>query len=117
MRPGQNMGESGETILRRWSALIRTADEEAYVGYLKGTGLADYAATSGNLGFQLLLRACGDGTSEVTTLSWWTSMEAIAGFAGADPGRARYYPADDRFLLTRPDAVEHHRVALGTPAP
>jgi heme-degrading monooxygenase HmoA len=100
-------------ILRRWSARIRTADEAEYVVYIAGTGLDDYRATPGNLGAQMLVRTLGDGESEVTTLSWWESIEAIAAFAGEDIDRARYYPEDDRFLLTRPDHVEHHRVVGG----
>ena len=100
-------------ILRRWSARIRTADEADYVAYIAGTGLDDYRATPGNLGAQMLVRTLGDGESEVTTLSWWESLDAIAAFAGADIDRARYYPEDDRFLLTRPNTVEHHRVVGG----
>ncbi len=102
-------------ILRRWSALICTADEDAYRSYIEGTGGADYSATPGNLGFQMLFRALGDGTSEVTTLSWWRSLEDIHGFAGDDISVARYYPEDDRFLLTRPAHVEHHRVVAKAP--
>ena len=100
-------------ILRRWSARIRTADETDYVAYIAGTGLDDYRATPGNLGAQMLVRTLGNGESEVTTLSWWESFTAIEAFAGADINRARYYPEDDRFLLTRPDHVEHHRVVGG----
>jgi heme-degrading monooxygenase HmoA len=100
-------------ILRRWAALIRTADEDAYRAYIEETGLADYGRTPGNLGFQMLFRALGDGTSEVTTLSWWRTMDDITAFAGEDVERARYYPEDDRFLLSRPEKVEHHRVVAG----
>jgi heme-degrading monooxygenase HmoA len=100
-------------ILRRWSARIRTADEAYYVAYIAGTGLDDYRATPGNLGAQMLVRTLGNGESEVTTLSWWESIDAISAFAGEDIDRARYYPEDDRFLLTRPDYVEHHRVVGG----
>ncbi len=102
-------------ILRRWSALIRTEDEDAYRVYIEATGGADYAATPGNLGFQMLFRALGDGRSEVTTLSWWRSMDDVTGFAGEDVEIARYYPEDDRFLLTRPEKVEHHRVVAKSP--
>ena len=50
----------------------------------------------------MLLRELGNGESEVTTLSWWTSMDAIRALAGATPELARYYPEDDRYLLHRP---------------
>jgi heme-degrading monooxygenase HmoA len=100
-------------ILRKWSGRIRTADEEEYVAYIARTGLDEYKTTEGNLGYQMLMRALGDGASEVTTLSWWRDMDAVRGFAGNDPERAVYYPEDDRFLLERPEFVEHHRVLAG----
>ncbi len=101
---------ANSVVLRRWTGRIRTADQEEYGTYVAETGAADYSGTPGNLGFQILMRPLGDGTSEVTTLSWWKSMEAIRGFAGDEPELARYYPEDDRFLLDRPRLVEHHRV-------
>lgn len=97
-------------ILRKWTGVIRTADEAAYVCYIEETGVSDYTTTSGNLGVQMLLRDLGNGRTEVTTLSWWSSLEAIRGFAGEDIAVARYYPEDERFLLERPRHVEHHRV-------
>ena len=42
------------------------------------------------------------------TLSWWADELSIKAFAGEDISRARYYPADDRFLLTRLDHVYHY---------
>ena len=100
-------------ILRKWTGRIKTADEEEYGAYVTRTGAVDYGRTPGNLGYQILLRPLGDGTSEVTTLSWWTSMDAIRRFAGDEPDLARYYPEDDRFLLDRPLRVEHHQVFAG----
>jgi heme-degrading monooxygenase HmoA len=100
-------------VLRKWTGRIRTSAQEEYGSYVARTGAADYSSTPGNLGFQILMRPLGDGTSEVTTLSWWESMEAIRGFAGDQPELARYYPEDDRFLLERPRLVEHHQVIAG----
>ncbi|KRE16814.1 hypothetical protein ASE63_13850 [Bosea sp. Root381] len=100
------------TILRRWVSRIRTEDRAAYTDYVKRTGVSDYAAITGNLGFQMLLRDLGDGTTEVITLSWWTSIEAIKAFAGKDHRKARYYPEDDRYLLEKPDLVEHSDVII-----
>jgi heme-degrading monooxygenase HmoA len=105
--------EEKQVILRRWSGRIRTADEKEYVDYVRRTGADDYASTPGNLGFQIMIRALGDETSEVTTLSWWESMAAIKGFAGENPEVARYYPDDDHFLVERPRNVDHYRVCAG----
>ena len=101
-------------ILRRWRGVIRTHERDAYRDYIAATGGTDYAATPGNRGFQMLFRDLGDGTTEVTTLSWWESLDDIRGFAGADISIARYYPDDDRYLLERPVHVEHHDVVAGS---
>lgn len=100
-------------ILRRWAALIRTADRDAYRDYIAGTGGTDYTATPGNRGYQMTMRDLGDGTTEVATLSWWVSLDAVRAFAGEDIAAARYYPEDDRYLLTRPEQVEHHEIVAG----
>jgi heme-degrading monooxygenase HmoA len=102
-------------ILRRWSSRIRSADEADYTAYIEATGLKDYRSTPGNLGCQMLMRTLADGSTEVTTLSWWESMAAVIAFAGENPEVARYYPEDDRFLLEKPEQVEHHRVVAGSP--
>ncbi|GIE29079.1 hypothetical protein Ait01nite_021240 [Actinoplanes italicus] len=81
-----------------------------YVAYIERTGLAGYRATPGNLGAQMWTRDLGDGRAEVTTLSWWESLEVIRGFAGDDIGRAVFYPEDDDFLLDRETTVTHHEV-------
>ena len=101
-------------ILRRWTGRIRTADEAEYTAYIAGTGGVEYAETPGNLGWQMVFRELGDGTSEVATLSWWTDFDAVRAFAGPQPERAVYYPEDDRFLLDRPPGVDHFQVADGS---
>lgn len=100
-------------ILRKWSSRIRTGDRQAYVDYVFETGADDYSRTPGNLGYHILTRDLGDGTTEITTLSWWRSMDDVRKFAGPEPDLARYYPGDDRFLLDRPERVEHHLIEAG----
>jgi heme-degrading monooxygenase HmoA len=97
-------------ILRKWSGLIRTSQADEYIRYIEGTGTSHYTETVGNLGFQILLRDIGDGTSEVSTISWWKDLDAVRRFAGDDYQVARYYPEDNKYLLDRPDLVEHHEV-------
>ena len=100
-------------VMRRWRSRIRTGDRAAYAAYINATCGADYTATPGNLGFQMLMRDLNDGSTEVTTLSWWRSTAAIKAFAGSDISRARYYPEDDRFLLEKPDTVDHYDIVAG----
>lgn len=103
------------TILRRWRSRIRLADAESYVAYVEATGLRGYAEIEGNLGGEILLRDMGDGTAEITTLSWWRSLDAISAFAGSDIQRAVYYPEDEKYLLEKPELVEHHQVLASSP--
>ena len=98
---------------RGWVASARSAD---YVAYLDRTGLSEYAATPGNLDAHCLLRDLGDGRTEVVTLSFWESMDAVRRFAGDDPARAVFYPEDDDFLLDRETTVTHFEVPWSTRA-
>lgn len=95
-------------ILREWRAEIRRALKDEYVAYVRSTGLASYRATPGNLGAVVATRDLDEERAEVVTLSWWTDLDAVSSFAGADIGRARYYPEDKRYLLTRPEHVLHY---------
>jgi len=106
-----------QIILRIWTGRIRTNEQIDYERYILKTGGDSYASTPGNLGFQIVTRDRGDGTTDVTTLSWWASMEAVRAFAGDDPELARYYPEDDRYLVQRSTHVEHHRVLAGGAIP
>ncbi|GLY01267.1 MULTISPECIES: hypothetical protein [Actinoplanes] len=98
-------------IARVWRGWVATERAGDYVAYIERTGLAAYRGTPGNLGAQMWTRDLGDGRSEVTTISWWRSLEAVRGFAGDDVGRAVFFPDDDGFLLGREVTVTHHEVA------
>ena len=97
------------SIHREWRAEIHRATSKSYLDYVRATGIAEYRRTPGNLGAVVAVRDIDATRSEVVTLSWWTSLDAIRGFAGEPPDRARYFPEDDRYLLTRPDHVRHYR--------
>jgi hypothetical protein len=79
---------------------------------VKATGLAAYASTPGNLGSSVAVRDLDAERSEIVTLSWWTGTDALRAFAGEEFGRARYFPEDDRFLLTRPEQVLHYEATV-----
>ena len=97
-------------IARTWRGWIRTEDRDAYVAYVRDTGIAQYRATPGNLEAHLLTRDLDDGRTEVVTLSFWTSLDAVRAFAGDDVSAAVFYPEDDRFLVDRERTVTHHEV-------
>ncbi|RAK40166.1 hypothetical protein B0I29_103196 [Actinoplanes lutulentus] len=93
-----------------WRGKVHTDRVAEYVTYIERTGLTGYRQTSGNRGAQMWTRDLGDGRSEVTTLSWWESLEAIRGFPGDDIEQAVFYPEDDTFLVERETTVTHHEV-------
>jgi heme-degrading monooxygenase HmoA len=97
-------------IARIWRGWVRTEDRAAYVEYIERTGLAEYRGTPGNQGAWMLARDLDDGRTEIVTLSFWASREAIRGFAGDDIEQAVYYPEDERYLVDRELTVTHFEV-------
>ena len=95
-------------ILREWRAEIRRPKKAPFVEYIRATGIAGYRGTPGNLGAAVAVRDLDADRSEIVTLSWWTSLDAIRAFAGDPVDQARYYPADAEYLLTRPATVLHY---------
>lgn len=101
-------------IARIWRGAVRPGDGDAYVAYIEDTGIRAYRETPGNLSAHMLRRDLPDRT-EIITLTFWDSMGSIQAFAGDDLERAVYYPEDDRFLIERPDHVEHYEVPVSQP--
>ena len=103
-------------IARTWHGRVPAEKADAYYSYLRRTGLADYAATPGNLGVTVLRRDEGSVT-HFLLLTLWESIEAVQAFAGADHELAHYYPEDDEYLLEREQFVKHYEVlaSSGTP--
>jgi heme-degrading monooxygenase HmoA len=99
-------------LARSWRGWTRKEDGDAYVAYVRKTGIAAFRSTAGNRGSWILRRDDGD-RMEIVVLSLWDSAEAIRGFAGDDIERAVFYPEDDRFLVDRELTVTHYEVAEG----
>ena len=95
-------------ILREWRAEIRRELKEEYVAYVTETGIAEYRRTPGNLAAVIATRDLNATRTEIVTLSWWIDEASIKAFAGDDIGRSRYFPEDQRYLLTHPEAVQHY---------
>jgi len=103
-------------IVRTWRGATRAADATAYVEYLMRTGIPEYEATPGNLGTLLLHRTVGD-REEYLILSWWSSIDDVHGFAGADVATAVFYPEDDRFLVDRDLEAFHWEIGHSSGGP
>lgn len=96
-------------ILRTWRGAVRPEDADEYLRHQDETGVAEYRRTPGNLGALVLRRERG-GLVEVVTVSLWESMDAVRGFAGADPEVARFFPGDDDLLAEKDLHVDHYEV-------
>ncbi len=96
-------------IARTWRGWTSAADADRYLEYLEGTGLREYRDTPGNRGATALRRIVGD-RAEFLLISFWDSEKAVREFAGKDPERAVFYPADSEFLVDREDFVTHFEV-------
>jgi heme-degrading monooxygenase HmoA len=96
-------------IARIWRGSTAADRAQDYLEYLRATGIADYAATPGNHGVEVLTRTQGERT-QFTLITYWESLDAIKAFAGDPPEVARFYPEDDDFLVDRDLEAEHHDV-------
>jgi heme-degrading monooxygenase HmoA len=108
--------ESGvPMIMRIWRGRVLHYKEQAYLDYLKKTGLSAYRQIPGNRGvFATTHRV--RGVTEYVLVTFWDSIEAIRAFAGDDYEKAVYYPEDDAYLLSREPKVEHCEVKFAAPA-
>jgi len=100
--------EDERMIARVWQGVVPIEKAEAYSRYLADFGFRDYETYHGNLGIYLLRHSEGS-QMHVLLLSFWTSREAIAAYAGADIEQAHYYPYDLECLIKPAPNVEHYK--------
>jgi heme-degrading monooxygenase HmoA len=92
-----------------WRGATTRANAAAYARYVAETGLVGYRATPGNRGAHVLQRDVGELT-EIVTLSFWDSLDAIKSFAGENVETAVFYARDDDYLVERDLHVTHFRM-------
>lgn len=108
---------AGERMIARvWPGVVRTEKAEAYARYLADFGFRDYQTCPGNLGIYLLRQSDGSQV-HFLLLSFWTSREALVGYAGADIEQAHYYLYDLECLIKPAPNVEHYKVLSGASVP
>jgi heme-degrading monooxygenase HmoA len=98
-------------IARVWTGRVRAEQADAYLAYLKKTGLPHCRSTPGNRGVSILRRNA-DGVASFVFTSRWDSWDAIRAFAGPEPEQAVYYPEDRAFLLELDPHVRHYEVLV-----
>lgn len=109
--PASGTEGPSQPVARTWRGATRLEDADAYLDYLKITGLKSYRETPGNLGVVALRRREGR-RAEFLLISLWESEAAIRRFAGDPIAQAVFYPEDDRFLVDRDNHVGHFDVVF-----
>jgi heme-degrading monooxygenase HmoA len=96
-------------ISRYWSGRTRTEDIDAYVEYVRNTGIATQRATEGNLGSMIWINR-GPVEAEMVVVSFWESLDAVRRFAGPEPEVAVFYPDDEQYLVEADQSVTHYEI-------
>jgi hypothetical protein len=102
-------------IVRLWHGITPIEKEQAYIAYLRQTGIAFYKATQGNRGVYVMVRREGQH-SHFLLMSLWESYDAIRAYAGEEFEKAVYYPEDKDFLVEFEPTVQHYELALEEPS-
>ena len=98
-------------IARVWSARTTAVQAPAYVQHLRTQVLPAVRRLNGYGGAMLLERASAEGV-EIMVMTFWQSLDAIRGFAGADLDGA-VVAEEAAALLTQFDRrVRHYEVAV-----
>ena len=101
-------------IARMWHGRVPAQKARAYREFVTARAIPDYQSVPGNLSVHILERQEGEVTHFVT-LSFWTDLDSIRGFAGENVEAAKYYPEDRDFLLEFEPTVSHYTVVASVP--
>ena len=109
--PSPFRGREDVKIVRMWHRVTPESKADAYLDYLKATGVKEYRAIEGNRGVQVL-RSISDGRAEFLTVSFWESWDDVRKFAGDEIDKSVYYPEDKEYLLEFEPKVVHYEVLV-----
>lgn len=96
-------------IARLWSAQATPAQTPAYADHLRTHVLPILSKVAGYAGVVLLERTTSDAV-EIIVITWWQSLDAIRGFAGADLEEARVAEEAASLLTSFDQHVRHYEV-------
>jgi heme-degrading monooxygenase HmoA len=97
-------GMKAAKFARVWRARTRREEADEYQRYWLANGIAPLEAR-GALGVQMLRDDRGAET-EFVTISWWSSVEAMAGRSGGEPHLTHHLDRDPEFLIEVPKEVQ-----------
>jgi heme-degrading monooxygenase HmoA len=103
-------------IARTWSARASRSGADDYHGYFERVLVPQLRTLPGFRGGYLLSRDRPDGLVELTTHTFWESLEAIRGFAGDEPTAAAVEPEASAMLVESDPNVVHRTVLVNAHA-
>ncbi len=98
-------------IARFWSAQTTPARAQAYVDHLRTHVLPTVRKVDGYAGAMLLERNTSDAV-EIIVVTWWRSLDAIRGFAGADLEEAVVADEAASLLTAFDRRVRHYELVV-----
>jgi drug/metabolite transporter (DMT)-like permease len=99
----------GNVIARIWHGASLANNANMYIEWAKKNIVPEFQSVPGNLGITFFHRTEGNIT-HFTFISYWTDIDAIRQFAGADYTLARFYPEEKDMLLKGEKKVRHQKV-------
>jgi heme-degrading monooxygenase HmoA len=112
-RPGQSV------IARTWHGKTTRAKADEYERYLT-EGVKKFPTLPGNLGYQVMRLdggPDGDAYVEFQVISYWTSLDAIHAYAGADVRKVHDLPRDEEFLVGKETQVRNYELKVNALRP
>jgi heme-degrading monooxygenase HmoA len=98
-------------ITRIWHGRTKAAYADAYLAFLQRTGIPDYLKTPGILSVKILRRLEGE-ICHFCTVTEWSDVERVKGFAGDEYEKAKYYAEDANYLLEFEERVLHYETYI-----
>ena len=93
-------------VARVWHGRTPLDKADEYRQYLFDAGIKKIATLPGNRGVQMMVAKAAD-QGEFTVVSYWDSVDAIKGYAGADYTKVHDLPRDKDFLIDKESLVHH----------
>jgi len=96
-------------IARIWKGRTKIEHLEMYSEFMKVRAIPDYKKTEGFIKLTFLKRTDND-FAYFNLITFWTDLEVIKNFAGADLEKAKYYEEDKNYLIDFSEKVTHYEV-------
>ena len=93
-------------VARIWHGRTPAEKADEYRQYLFEVGVKKIATLPGNRGVQMMMSKTAE-QGEFMVISYWDSIDAIKGYAGAEYTKVHDLPRDREFLIDQETLVRH----------